>query len=364
MRRRWGVQEVLCLSCCRKFVTTINDRRCPYCQAIMPRQYIDDYPLHPALHVPIFGETDVGKTVYLHALTNILAQMSLLWQGFVMLPATQFSRKFIADSRGLTKGTKVPRTTPHDILDCYEMYLHNSPWGSRTLIIRDVSGEFYKHFEFAQFDSSDPDKLRTFEHSIRRLVRMPIAIMMLRLPDLLTSHNTSEDLLENYFHWAIERDKNFGNEPRIVVVVLSQADAVDQLPEPLATCYKDDPIWERLRRDNPQIMSKSVRQEYIDDVCRNSQQIEKWIRNQRPGLLNLSAHYGVKLKFSVISSLGCPPVRGRLAADIAPQRVLEPFIWALLAHREHMEQQPGYLQQSLRSWSQYLIRRIRFPKTR
>src|SRR4051794_30108596 len=72
----------------RKGEGVLDELPCPASSARLPLKYELDYEQVPPLFVPMIGWTSVGKTVYLYALTMILAKMGRLWRGFVPVPAT------------------------------------------------------------------------------------------------------------------------------------------------------------------------------------------------------------------------------------------------------------------------------------
>lgn len=320
----FGRESIRCPHCLHVGVNRVNYRcRNQKCNTTLDRGYVNSYSEHPAFFVPLLGKSGVGKTVYLQTLMITLRQISRLWKNSSAVAADSNTARYIRASQKLYDDLNVPSMTQIGEHEVFTMHLRNiAPWKDITLVLRDLSGEYYDELVF-------PVEVTNF------LARQPILYMMLSLPEVLRSGYDIDELFNNYLHTQrASRSKKLA-KPRDMVVILSQADdAIEKMPRDMQVyLYKDyfnrDSIWNEMQNDTSAIHSEV----FIKEHCRTMEQASNYILNQLHHQLSpvtaLANSSQINLHFCLLSSLGQSANSGNLSHRINPYRVLDPLLWGL-----------------------------------
>lgn len=296
--------------------------RCPKCKAELPVQYADDMARHPPFFVQVFGWSQVGKTVFLSALTLMLVKMSKVWPRYTYSAATDASQRKVQEiNEYLAKG-KMPELTQLGPQEVYIMTLWDMErWGSRALVTRDCAGEVF-------------DTMQIPVDQVPYLLNVPTAFMLISLPDLSASGGRSmEFLMTNYINTLMEHGVNFKKERRKLVVVFTKGDIIRDLPANLRNYLVSDPLWAAVNSVDPvEQMNAATMQEYMEIMERVSNAIRDWIQRDASGkaFVRLAELRNIETRFSLISSTGAPVGEdGQMPVALSPRRVLDPYFWAL-----------------------------------
>ena len=132
--------------------------------------------------------------------------------------------------------------------------------------------------------------------------------------------------------------------PFRLVVVLTKADAIPNLPPSLRQYLKDDPLRDAVRSEvsllspplpfpsEPLRLKDESLREYLGRLALVHQEIHHWLETTLVGhmLIRRAAAYHVELRFSIVSATGSGLVDGQsLQLPWTPRRVLDPLFWAL-----------------------------------
>lgn len=298
---------------------------CPNCKSDLPPEYVQKFSQFPPCFAQIVGWSRVGKTVYLQALTAILAEMNAVWRrNYYSSAQTNPTLRYTRNVKDFMKTGQMPDLTQLSLQDAYIMLLNGMErWGSRSFVMRDVAGE---HFNDLVFDI----KVTPY------LLHVPTFLMMFSLHDLEKQNYAMDQLMNTYIQTLIKHDKDYRKAPRNAVIVLSKADLlVDRLPDSLKSHLQQDPF---IKLSNPSVsntvtpMGGAQMQAYMDSISNASKEIEDWVASSNPGrqLIALASNNGIDLRFTLISSTGGPVGDDKKAnLNITPTRVLDPFFWAL-----------------------------------
>ncbi len=297
---------------------------CPDCQSDIPLRYRHHFADAPPLFVPVIGWTQVGKTVFLQALTMVLETAAeRLWPDFVASAATDATMRFVEDVRIATKSGKMPKPTQLGESEAYIMLMAKMQrWGGRTLVLRDWAGENFRQFHISDGQASFLEQART-------------VLMMFSLPDLAAAPERSlRDLPNSYIDTLMNRGVDLKRHTRNIIVVLSKADLIDDLPPAIAAYLRDDPFALALGiTGDATPMDDLAMDAYMERMKRVSRAIEEWLLYSYEGARTLSrlaklSH--MKLVYTVVSSTGSNTAAGGgLIGQFQPRRVLDPFFWAL-----------------------------------
>lgn len=301
----------------------------PGCGRELPRQYKNDYQNALPFFVPLVGWPNVGKTVFIQALTLVVERLDRVWPEFHYFPLTQFTLETQRLVRAAIDKNQLPPPTPMGIKDAFMMQMKNMErWGSRTLVIRDCAGENFGDFEFHVDQAQFVIGARTI-------------FFMISLSDLDGASGREEqllsmnDLMHSYVSTLQRHDVDPRRHRRNVVVILSKADQIAGLPDHLRAYLNDDPIWAAIGpgttagpRATPTMHA------YFERLERVSAEIGDWLAHQGIGitLMRLAKDMKMHLRFALVSSTGGrvdPRGNGMLEQRWQPFRVLDPFLLAL-----------------------------------
>ncbi len=287
------------------------------CNAQLDVRYVNFYSGHPALFLPLIGVSGVGKTVFMQALMLTLRQINRLWSNSCSVAADTATFNYIRKVERMYKAATTPPMTGggHEV---YMMYLQSiPPWRDMTLIFRDLSGENYINLVF-------PTEVSNF------LAKQSIVFMMLSLADVLRGDYTIDELIHSYIHTQMSSGKPSTRKPKRMVVILTQADNVSQIPSNIATYLYSDTVWNNVRNiANKPLDSSTFVHNYLNEMRKVSSSIRSWLSYELAPLTALANHANIELYFCIISSLGSQPQGGKLANPLHPYRILDPLLWAL-----------------------------------
>ncbi len=207
--------------------------------------------------------------------------------------------------------------------EVYIMQLDNMPrWGSRSLVIMDHAGE-----RFARFDV--PADEMPF------LVRTLTTFMLISIPRIkeIGQGEAMDQLLNIYIETMTKNKVNFRKENRKLVIVLTMADLIEELPPHLRQYLVTDDHWSMMRgKERPQPMDLAEMQAYLERMQWVSDEIKDWLSSDSDGapgganLVGLIKNYNIDARYTLISATGSTPTG---ETQIHPYRVLDPFFWAL-----------------------------------
>ena len=315
-------QQLICPYCLAEVRGWKNPDRCPKCERELPVQYVHDQTEHPPFFAQVFGWSQVGKTVFLSALTLMLDKMAMVWPRYSYAPITDASLRKVQEIKEYLAKGKMPPLTQLGPQEVYIMILKNMErWGGRTLVTRDCAGEIF-------------DTLQVPVDQAPYLLNAPTTFMLISLSDLLKSGRRSMDMLLNSYIDTLMRHRiDFKKERRKLVVVLTKGDVIQDLPANLRNYLVSDPLWATVNTPgSAKQMGATAMQEYMETMGRVSDAIRDWIQRDASGKNFVRSAEGknIETRFSLISSTGAPVGEdGSMLVALAPRRVLDPYFWAL-----------------------------------
>jgi hypothetical protein len=168
---------------------------------------------------------------------------------------------------------------------------------------------------------------------------------LLSLPDLATENSQVVDhRLDDLIRARLRSARSFEAQPLRLVIALTKADRLSNLPRGLREYLKEDPLAKVVKAeaalldrgvepDRPLLHfdSKAV-QLYLETLWGAHEQIADWLRTTLTGSLltrRADAHH-ITLRFCLVSATGSDlRSNGHLAIPWRPRRVLDPLFWAL-----------------------------------
>jgi hypothetical protein len=321
--------RLLCPFCLGHIPWQKNLKICPHhgCGRELPVRYVHKDMLLQPLPVQVVGWEQHGKTTYLYALTLLLKRMPRL----SCAAATEETQKMVQEVLASIQRGNMPLSTPKGADECYVMMLRGlEPWGERALLLRDCPGEVFGGMDIP------------VEHA-PFLLRARTIFMFISLPDLLdqdkdihiTRHRTMDMLLNNYIDTLLRRGIPFLRQQRNVIVVLTKADLLPDLPAELREYLAEDTLWSlptKLSREE----FASFMERYLASMEQVDGLIRRWIGQTAPGrsFLQLAEDHRIHLRFSLISATGAQVAPGNeMSCAWEPRRVLDPLFWGLELER-------------------------------
>lgn len=312
------VKRVRCPYCLDHIWLFNGNCRCtnPNCGRNLDFGYVWSYSSHPALFIPLIGMTNVGKTVYLQVLMLALRQINRLWKNSSCVPVDENTSEYLREVASRYDVSEMPKMTSVGVHYVYSLYLQGiDPWKDATLVFRDLSGEYYERLTFS-------DDVVAF------LSKQATVFMMLKLSDVMKGTYQIDELLYNYVHTRLVHQGTMSRGPSRMVVILSQADAVDCLPDRLNHYLRGDTVWSSLAGRLQPRHSRYFLQEYMRGVRDIDRLIQLYLAHELAPITALADNSNTELHFSIISSLGSQPRDGKLVGPIRPMRILDPLLWA------------------------------------
>jgi hypothetical protein len=322
-------KKVLCPYCLAEIRYRKEISQCPKakggCGSELNSGYVQASGRAQPCFLQIMGWSQHGKTVFLQALTLMIQNLGMAWREglYAFSPQTKVTKAFLEKVDEAHESGSMPERTQLETQDAYIMLLNNMKrWGSRTLVARDVAGEHFDHFTFP-------------EEQIPYVLNVPTTLMMFSKHDLIGKPYGMDSLMTSYQNTLREKIKWIPEQqPRKVVVVLSKADLLaDILPDTLKDYLVNDPLQKILTSPGTVTeLDAAFMQNYMQKLAWASQEIEKWVDQEPRGhnLIQLARINNIHLSFSIISSTGTRPGDdNKMATELQPRRVLDPFFWAL-----------------------------------
>jgi hypothetical protein len=250
-------------------------------------------------------------------------KLSLVWRATYEYSAqTDPTLVYTRNVKDFMNAGTMPKATQLDLQDAYIMQLIGMErWGNRTLVMRDVAGEYFNKLHI-------PIKHTPY------LIHVPTTIMLFSLHDLKESTFTMDELMNGYIQTLLLHDRNFQQTPRTIIVVLSKADLLlSELPANLKDYLLADPFSGILQSQSVDWqMGNAEMTSYMQKLNAVSGEIKDWIDKDSFGhtMIMRASHNNIHLKFSIVSSTGSPvPDDKKMKVDIRPIRILDPFFWIL-----------------------------------
>jgi hypothetical protein len=332
LRNLFGpTKSILCPYCLASIHFKEGDKidRCPTgfgkdgCGADLPPKYVAKFNQMQPCYTQLIGWSQVGKTVYLQALTAMLMSLGAMWKDdYAPSAQTEATLRYNRNVRSYMSSGEMPPITQLQLQEAYIMQLEKMVrWGGRTLVLRDVAGEHFNELKF-------PIEQTPY------LIHVPTTLMMISVNDLSNHNFTMDQLMGSYIHTLMKYDSKYGSIKRNVIVVLTKADLLSRiLPSTLQSYLVTDPFTNALVNANEaQEMGDKDMSNYMRDLHHVSDEIQEWVKSIDGGrtLIALAKNEDIELRFSLISSTGGSVSDDkRMNISIAPTRVLDPFFWAL-----------------------------------
>jgi hypothetical protein len=324
----------------------------PVCGNVFPLRYLNNVSEAPPMFVQVFGWSLHGKTVFLDALRLMLFDMRTLWSDFVHQSVTQEDMEYDKILRQYQLHGYLADSTQKKELAETEisiLQLNNMVrWGSRTLVVMDQAGE-----RFDVLDGVPVDKIPFLQYTTT-------AFMLISLPQLFKEQGgrSVDQLLNIYIETILRIEEASRNRKqnnrrkktslkRKLVVVLTMADIIHDLPPHLRNYVVSDETWFRLRTKGIFHMSEYDMAQYLERMEWVSNEIREWLLRDTVGVPGGSNFVGLiessnfEVRYTLISATGHDDLRKRpkgssqnsgdgvAGIEITPKRVLDPFYWAL-----------------------------------
>jgi hypothetical protein len=310
---------IVCPYCFSDLSLDETQKTCPECQRHLPPSYKERSEQGRTAFVPLIGWSGMGKTTLLASCLHMLMSLSEVWPSFYCLYETQATlRMQNALTRDLLRG-ELPARTVSTHPEPFILSLHGMErWGDTRLVLHDFAGEVFSDLEI--------------KGQYRFLERAKTILVVYSIKDLLDLHERSMDeLLMSYGSTMSRSGEHAKREKKIMIVTLTKADLLDNLPETLQTYLGEDPLVTKNVTQLAGLKSAEGMAHYIDNMARVSEIIADWIARTADGVrfLNLARSLGLGLRFTICSALGAgiSDDTRKLSSLIQPHRVLDPFFW-------------------------------------
>jgi hypothetical protein len=304
----------------------------------------DSRPPIPTASIELLSAPGHGRTTFVWALLFMLRQLSRVWPGYLCWPGDQATAKSLEEIHYKLKFGQLPdRSAPGTAPRRHTVHLRNlNPWGDRHFAIWDAQDEAFA-----------PSSAEAARADRRTDWNVP-ALWLLSLPDLDDVSGRFLDLaLDNLLRARLTEGDAASERQLRLVVVLTKADAITDLPAELRALLKDDPLSRGLvagsgglfrahddvvlpagppaYRPEPFPINDPLRQ-YFDTRHEVDALVRAWMSSNSAGrsLLGRAEELDVALRFSLVSATGSGFANGnRLATEWRPRRVLDPYFWSL-----------------------------------
>lgn len=319
---------------------------CVSCKETVPRLYIEGAKTFPPVIISAIGYPRHGKTVYCASLLREIKRLAGIWPGFYSLAIDEESLENVYRNMGRLGKNELPDATPRTFPRPMMLRLSGIPQhGNCTLVIYDTSGESF-------------ERASSMGRYARFVARAPTALFFVSIPDLCETGEPAAELSRLLNTYLIGMgDLGADTSRQNLVVVLTKADAFEsQLasgsPELRQHLHADDES-ELLADGNlapwSTVMTPAVR-ELFDDLLgcgtdatqaensfdyldRISARLRRFLleRIDACEFIRLSEQRFRRVDYCLVSSLGAPPVQGRIV-PARPCRVFDPLL-RVLANR-------------------------------
>lgn len=321
--------ELACPRCLAKTQVQDIPFSCSRCNEEIPPLYARDHQTITVSPIQVFGLPLHGKTVFLYALTLMLKRLERIWAAgagdFTVAPISEESREIFRKIDNFLSQGKLPAATPLNQDEVYIALLHDMMrWRNRAVCVRDTAGEAFDH-------------LAVDTEQARFLLAAPTIFMVISLPDSkIDSLLSFSDRMVSYINTLVRHRVPLTD--RNVVVILSKADLITDLPDNLRQYLINDPlaavaaIGPTSRLAPKTVFDENGLTHYLEGMKLADQEIRKWLRDSSYGnsLDRLAKHYGIEVRYTLISATGGGVDPGQsVPLNWLPKRVLDPFFWLL-----------------------------------
>lgn len=292
-------------------------------------------PERPALgsSLELLSAPQHGKTSFLWSLSFMARKLSLFWPEYVCWPQDDASKKSFETMLQAMSHRELPvvgSASSRLLLALRGM----ERWGERRLFVEDDRDPVLG------IDKDMPSSQRDINWGV------PV-FWLLSLPDIaMEDPQLIDHRLDEIIRARMRSNRSFEAQPLRLVIVLTKADRIPNLPRGLREYLKGDPLAAVVKAEaalsdmNPErrteypvlhFDSKAV-QLYLETLWGVHEQITDWLRTTLTG--NLLTRYAdvhhITLRFCLVSATGSDLRRnGHLAIPWRPRRVLDPLFWAL-----------------------------------
>jgi len=288
--------------------------------------------LGPVPTLEVFSQTGHGKSSYLWSLLYMLRKMSLVWPDYLCTPQDEATEEALKGIHESVRGACLPASGPTANKHRYELGLQSMErWGDRKLIVWDWPDPVFA----ASLDGDRPERTNWLAPALWLVSLQDLGRLRAEILDMLF-----DDLMRTRIRQGFADYRR----PLRLVVVLTKADAIPNLPPSLRQYLKDDPLRDAVRSEvsllspPPPFPSEPLRlkeeslRNYLGRLALVHQEIHHWLETTLVGhmLILRAAAYHVDLRFSIVSATGSGLVDGQsLQLPWTPRRVLDPLFWAL-----------------------------------
>lgn len=326
------------------------------CGREFPPLFLKNYQKAPPLLMPMMGHPNAGKTSFLMAATVAIVRSIEFWGRTGNHPdhyaLTDESHEFVEHVKRCLRTGKLQEPTQEAAIRlAYLIQMLRIPrWGDRIMVLRDVPGE---HFS---------SRRRTIDAvQIPFLANAP-SVFLFYDPTkdregAGSKHDGSGDrhavdpedrTIDHIFRAYVmglqeKAGVEFGpGNRRKVVVVITKADEIKDLPLHLKNYLETDEHWDaELRDKNFQSGDSGFTDQsmarYMERLFNVSSELRKWILTQPGGKALIAAAETtnhVELHFCMVSSIPCGVEWSSEGLEPRakwqdPSRILDPIYWAL-----------------------------------
>ena len=296
----------------------------------------------PRVFVGMVGFSGHGKTTYITSLVFLLKDVFMnmgRWKDFSFMALDMETLSLIYDRvKALTKEARLPEATPVNFPTPFVMQFFNIPYlGDWFITFYDVGGEVFEH----------PDRISVQGNLVAKSSSVIFILSLRDCGDTWEARGEEAFRLLNTFILGRDRLYPQGRDYQNLIVTLTKADTlVRDMPKQLAEYL--------IKGDYREYTDLSP--EYGLKLSEVSNAVREWLYSINPmkGFLSLAERSFRKVRYSVVSAIGSPPVGDKLLASLRPEdpkRVLDPFLWTLYDTEEK-----GALVSLIESFSLFLKR--------
>lgn len=285
-------------------------------------------PLPPSLE--IFSRSGHGRSSFLMALLFQLRRLNLVWPNYLCWPQDELTEAALKQIHEHVHHGRLPVSTIDSEGTRYDLLLQGlERWGRRRLVV---------------WDRPDPVLSQSQTTLPQDLGWQATACWLLSLADLSA---VDLQILDMTFDDLMRARRRTGHDsasqPLRLVVVLTKADALPDLPLTLRRYLKEDNISMALSANDGLLAESKVGsplllrspdalQQYLIGLWRVHEEIQRWMETMLSGqmLVHRAREHHVELRFAIVSATGSGlSTEGLLQIPWSPRRVLDPLFWAL-----------------------------------
>ncbi|PYQ68316.1 MAG: hypothetical protein DMF53_00395 [Acidobacteria bacterium] len=286
----------------------------------------------PVPTLEVFSQAGHGKSSYLWSLLYMLRKMSIVWPDYLCTPQDEATKEALKGIHESVHGALLPASGPAANKHRYELHLQSMErWGDRKLIVWDWPDPVFA----ASLDGNRSERTNWLAPALWLVSLQDLGEVRAEILDMLFDDLMRTRILQGFAAYT---------RPFRLVVVLTKADAIPNLPPSLRQYLKDDPLRDAVRSEvsllspplpfpsEPLRLKDESLREYLGRLALVHQEIHHWLETTLVGhmLIRRAAAYHVELRFSIVSATGSGLVDGQsLQLPWTPRRVLDPLFWAL-----------------------------------